>query len=61
MMSVSEAGVAGYEDGVLERYNERCLSRVYPAGKRVASSNYGPMNSWKKGCQLVALNYQGLQ
>ena len=59
MMSVSEGGVGGYEEGVLERYNGRYLSRVYPAGKRVASSNYGPISPWKRGCQLVALNYQG--
>ena len=32
--------------------------RVYPAGSRIASSNYDPLWSWAHGAQLVALNYQ---
>ncbi|XP_032219310.2 inactive phospholipase C-like protein 2 isoform X2 [Nematostella vectensis] len=39
-------------------YNKRCLSRIYPSGKRVGSSNYNPQDMWNCGCQLVALNYQ---
>eukprot|EP00795_Rhopilema_esculentum_P013079 gene13079-3863_t len=39
-------------------YNKRFLSRIYPAGKRVDSSNYNPQEFWNCGCQLVALNYQ---
>ena len=39
-------------------YNTRQLSRVYPAGKRVDSSNYEPMPLWILGSQLVALNFQ---
>eukprot|EP00054_Salpingoeca_dolichothecata_P031739 m.264485 g.264485 ORF g.264485 m.264485 type:complete len:1303 (-) comp27854_c0_seq1:245-4153(-) len=39
-------------------YNCRQLSRVYPNGKRVDSSNYDPQQLWNVGCQLVALNYQ---
>ncbi|KAH9580036.1 EF-hand domain [Trypanosoma melophagium] len=38
--------------------NTRMLSRVYPKGTRVTSSNYDPMIPWSLGCQLVALNFQ---
>ncbi|KAG5466596.1 hypothetical protein LSCM1_00761 [Leishmania martiniquensis] len=38
--------------------NTRMLSRVYPAGTRIDSSNYDPMPMWRLGCQLVALNWQ---
>lgn len=39
-------------------YNKRQLSRIYPAGGRVDSSNYNPQQAWNAGCQIVALNYQ---
>ncbi|EDO38229.1 predicted protein, partial [Nematostella vectensis] len=39
-------------------YNTRQLSRTYPAGSRVDSSNYNPQVAWNVGCQIVALNYQ---
>ena len=39
-------------------YNKRQLSRVYPKGTRVDSSNYTPQMYWNAGCQLVALNFQ---
>lgn len=38
--------------------NSRMISRVYPKGTRITSSNYNPTESWAVGCQLVALNYQ---
>eukprot|EP00123_Amoebidium_parasiticum_P018148 comp24118_c0_seq1/m.43686 comp24118_c0_seq1/g.43686 ORF comp24118_c0_seq1/g.43686 comp24118_c0_seq1/m.43686 type:complete len:1454 (-) comp24118_c0_seq1:942-5303(-) len=40
------------------QHNEKFFSRIYPAGRRVDSSNYDPMPLWICGCQLVALNYQ---
>lgn len=39
-------------------YNSRYLSRIYPKGSRVGSSNYDPVPSWNAGSQIVALNYQ---
>ncbi|XP_053189668.1 1-phosphatidylinositol 4,5-bisphosphate phosphodiesterase beta-1-like [Scomber japonicus] len=39
-------------------YNKSQLSRIYPKGTRVDSSNYMPQLFWNAGCQLVALNYQ---
>ncbi|KAI8505595.1 1-phosphatidylinositol 4,5-bisphosphate phosphodiesterase beta-4 [Branchiostoma belcheri] len=39
-------------------YNKRQMSRIYPKGARVDSSNYMPQIFWNAGCQMVALNYQ---
>jgi len=39
-------------------YHEKQLSRVYPKGQRVDSSNYNPVKFWNYGCQMVSLNYQ---
>jgi hypothetical protein len=39
-------------------HNQNHLSRVYPKGTRVDSSNYTPVPAWAAGNQLVALNYQ---
>ncbi|XP_032811636.1 1-phosphatidylinositol 4,5-bisphosphate phosphodiesterase beta-1-like isoform X3 [Petromyzon marinus] len=41
-------------------YNKTQLSRIYPKGTRVDSSNYMPQVFWNAGCQMVALNYQTL-
>ena len=34
------------------------MSRIYPKGTRMDSSNYSPQPFWNAGCQMVALNYQ---
>jgi hypothetical protein len=39
-------------------FNLKQLSRIYPKGMRVDSSNYDPIPSWNCGAQVVALNYQ---
>ncbi|PAA76624.1 hypothetical protein BOX15_Mlig033595g2, partial [Macrostomum lignano] len=39
-------------------FNKRQLSRIYPKGTRVDSSNYMPQLFWNAGCQMVALNFQ---
>lgn len=39
-------------------YNRDHMTRTYPAGSRVDSSNYTPILAWAMGCQLVALNFQ---
>ncbi|XP_065332409.1 1-phosphatidylinositol 4,5-bisphosphate phosphodiesterase-like [Cloeon dipterum] len=39
-------------------YNKRQISRIYPKGARVDSSNYMPQVFWNAGCQLVSLNFQ---
>uniref|UniRef100_A0A8C2I2S1 Phosphoinositide phospholipase C n=1 Tax=Cyprinus carpio TaxID=7962 RepID=A0A8C2I2S1_CYPCA len=40
------------------RHNSVQLSRIYPSGQRVQSSNYNPQDMWNAGCQMVALNFQ---
>lgn len=34
------------------------LTRIYPKGQRIDSSNYHPVPFWNCGSQMVALNYQ---
>lgn len=40
------------------RHNRAHLSRIYPKGTRVDSSNYNPGPAWSVGAQMVAINYQ---
>ncbi|WVQ85423.1 hypothetical protein IAT38_007588 [Cryptococcus sp. DSM 104549] len=42
------------------KHNFTHISRVYPRGTRLTSSNYNPVEAWSAGCQLVALNWQTL-
>lgn len=44
-------------NGVI-KYHRDQISRIYPKGTRVGSSNYDPVASWASGAQIVALNYQ---
>ena len=39
-------------------FNQTHMSRTYPAGSRVDSSNYNPLLAWSTGCQMVSLNFQ---
>ncbi|XP_064601802.1 inactive phospholipase C-like protein 2 [Liolophura sinensis] len=39
-------------------HNKYFMSRVYPNGMRVDSSNYNPQDLWNCGCQMVSLNFQ---
>lgn len=43
---------------LLLKMNSVQLSRIYPKGQRIDSSNYDPLPMWNCGCQLVALNFQ---
>jgi len=40
------------------KHNRAHLSRVYPSGTRLTSTNYLPHHFWAMGAQLVALNWQ---
>ncbi|XP_063632987.1 1-phosphatidylinositol 4,5-bisphosphate phosphodiesterase gamma-1 [Cydia splendana] len=40
------------------KYHTIQLSRIYPKGQRIDSSNYSPVQFWNCGSQMVALNYQ---
>lgn len=43
---------------LLERHNMRYLMRVYPAARRIDSSNFNPLQAWRRGVQMAALNWQ---
>ncbi|OCT77727.1 1-phosphatidylinositol 4,5-bisphosphate phosphodiesterase beta-4 isoform X1 [Xenopus laevis] len=61
MSSFNESVGLGYlKTHALEfvNYNKRQMSRIYPKGGRVDSSNYMPQIFWNAGCQMVSLNYQ---
>ncbi|RDD46947.1 1-phosphatidylinositol 4,5-bisphosphate phosphodiesterase gamma-1 [Trichoplax sp. H2] len=45
-------------DELLEQYHFKQLSRIYPKGQRIDSSNYDPQPFWCCGSQIVALNIQ---
>ncbi|KAI4875134.1 hypothetical protein NFI96_000861 [Prochilodus magdalenae] len=59
---ISKSGVEFVEypftTSFTNRYNKRQMSRIYPKGTRMDSSNYNPQAFWNVGCQMVALNYQ---
>jgi phosphatidylinositol phospholipase C delta len=42
----------------LEEHNMRCLMRLYPSPHRISSSNFEPLKYWRRGVQMVALNWQ---
>ncbi len=44
-------------DRVVE-FNKRHITRIYPKGTRIGSSNFNPTQAWNSGCQIVSLNYQ---
>lgn len=39
-------------------FHKKFLTRIYPMGSRIDSSNYNPTIAWATGSQLVALNFQ---
>lgn len=42
----------------LEDHNMRYLMRVYPRPTRLTSSNFDPIQFWRRGVQMVATNWQ---
>lgn len=61
MSSFAETAGLGYlKTQAIEfvNYNKRQMSRIYPKGARVDSSNYMPQVFWNAGCQMVSLNFQ---
>ena len=47
--------LAKSEPQLFNKFNRKFLTRTYPAGKRVDSSNYNPLLAWVVGCQLGIL------
>jgi phosphatidylinositol phospholipase C gamma-1 len=63
MFSMAETRVEKYlrqkdRASHLLRVNQKFVTRIYPKGQRIDSSNYDPVTMWNCGCQLIALNYQ---
>ncbi|OTB01867.1 hypothetical protein M426DRAFT_323099 [Hypoxylon sp. CI-4A] len=61
IFSLSEGGVAEVhesEAAKLFEHNREYLMRTYPSGMRIGSSNLDPLTFWRKGIQIVALNWQ---
>ena len=42
----------------LEKHNQQYLMRVYPKGSRLDSSNFDPLQAWRRGVEMAALNWQ---
>ncbi|KAJ6666074.1 hypothetical protein lerEdw1_000978, partial [Lerista edwardsae] len=51
-------GIVKQKPAELLKYNQKGLTRIYPKGQRVDSSNYDPFRFWFCGSQMVALNFQ---
>jgi hypothetical protein len=61
VFSLSEKGVMEVHQkaaGQLFDHNRHFLMRAYPSGLRIRSSNLDPAVFWRKGIQIVALNWQ---
>jgi phosphatidylinositol phospholipase C delta len=64
MHSISEPKIAkilgksGQPAKSWREYNQKHMTRTYPSGVRVDSSNYNPIMAWAVGSQPVALNFQ---
>lgn len=63
MFSLSENAAKdtheNHRDALFE-HNRNFFMRVYPYGLRVNSSNLDPAFHWRRGAQIVALNWQNL-
>ncbi|KAH9890291.1 PLC-like phosphodiesterase [Xylariomycetidae sp. FL2044] len=61
VFSLSENGVADVHEAEPQHlfdHNRQYLMRTYPGGMRIGSSNLDPPVFWRKGIQIVALNWQ---
>jgi hypothetical protein len=61
VFSISENALLGMTEthaSSIFSHNKGFLMRVYPFGLRVSSSNLDPSIFWRKGVQMVALNWQ---
>lgn len=56
----NETRERGAKTGMWEliKHNQSHLTRIYPKGTRVSSSNYQPHRYWAAGAQLAAINWQ---
>lgn len=57
MICASDSEDEGLEDQFIN-HNKRYFSRMYPHNLRITSKNYDPIPYWRRGAQMVALNWQ---
>lgn len=55
--TMSEVMKDDMQDAQLVKHNKKFFLRTYPSF-RLTSSNYDPIPYWKRGCQMVSLNWQ---
>ncbi|KKA26628.1 hypothetical protein TD95_002934 [Thielaviopsis punctulata] len=63
IFSLSESALSEHHEKngrALLEHNNNYLMRVYPRGTRIRSGNLEPAMAWRKGAQVVALNWQNL-
>jgi len=62
MLSLAETRIiklaTAQRASMLLSLNRNCITRVYPKGQRIDSSNFDPLPIWNCGCHMVAMNYQ---
>jgi len=62
MLSLAETRIVklatAQRASMLLSLNRICITRVYPKGQRIDSSNFDPLTIWNCGCHMVAMNYQ---
>jgi len=62
MLSLAETRIVKlltpHRASMLLSLNQLCVTRVYPKGQRIDSSNFEPVPVWNCGCHMVAMNYQ---
>lgn len=46
------------EGNLFVRHNSKQLSRIYPSGQRLQSSNYDPQDMWNGGCQMGKTHFK---
>lgn len=61
IFSLAEKAVAEVHEKEAQQlfeHNRKYMMRAYPSGLRIGSSNLDPASFWRKGIQIVALNWQ---
>ena len=49
--------IAKDDSKLMINYNNKHLSRIYPGGERIISTNYNPVPMWNMGSQLGFYKY----
>ena len=57
-LALTSSGKPSESASLVDKHNVHHLMRVYPASKRITSSNFDPLNTWRSGVQMAALNWQ---